>query len=354
MTSTEARASRLPKGDLERIVAAAEGDLRAFRGQSIFVTGGTGFIGSWMTDAFLFADDMLSLGLRLRLITRNPDRFAVLYPHLAGDSRVTVVAGDVRTLDHDGNSYDTVIHGATDASARLNAENPLLMSDTIVEGTRRTLEFARRAGASGVLMMSSGGVYGKFRAGITHIREDDEGGPDPMDPYYTYSESKRMAELLCAIHAKQFGMHVPVARIFALVGPRLPLDAHFAAGNFIRDALAGGPIRVAGDGTAVRSYLYAADLVVWLLRVLVRGRSGRAYNVGSDHAVSIRALAEAVAAASGDSPAIEIAGNPGASNPVNYYVPDVSRARDELDLDILTPLDEALARTLAWNRSGKL
>jgi UDP-glucuronate decarboxylase len=187
---------------------------------------------------------------------------------------------------------------------------------------------------------------------VTHVPEDCPGGPDPLDPYYTYSESKRMAELLCAIFARQFGLEIPVARVFALVGPRLPLDAHFAAGNFIRDGLAGGPIRVAGDGVAVRSYLYAADLIVWLLAIVARGQSSRAYNVGSDDGVSIKVLAETVASVFPQRPAVEIGGRADASNPVNYYVPDVARARAELGLDVVTPLAESIGRTVSWLQQG--
>src|SRR5690606_5402235 len=134
-------------------------------------------------------------------------------------------------------------------------------------------------GAHSMLMLSSGAVYGKLRAEIMQVSEGYVGGPDLLEPYYTYSESKRMAELLCAIYARQSGIRIPVARLFAFVGPRLPLDAHFAVGNFIRDALAGNTIKVNGDGAAIRSYLYAAEMTVWLLAVLMKGQSARAYNV---------------------------------------------------------------------------
>lgn len=339
---------QLPGGDLARVVASARDDLETLRGENIFITGGTGFIGSWLLESFCHADRLLDLHLRIHMLTRDAAAFSARLPHLATQCSIKVISGDVRGLLPDGANYGVVIHAATDASAQLNVEDPLLMADTIVEGTRRTLEFSRAAGAKRVLMLSSGGVYGKFMPGVTHVAEDSLGGPDPLDLWYTYSESKRMAELLCAIYARQFGLGIPIARIFALVGPRLPLDAHFAAGNFMRDALAGGPIRVAGDGTAVRSYLYAADLVIWLLAILARGRSGRAYNVGSDHAVSIKELAELVASVSPGLPPVEVAGRADASNPVSHYVPDVSRARTELGLEVKTPLAQALSRTLSW------
>lgn len=340
--------SRLFNTDLAWVLESARDDLLQLRGERVFFTGGTGFIGSWFLECLCYADQALGLKVHMKVLSRDPAGFASRFPHLAEEPAIELVAGDVRTLEPDGNNYGIVIHAATDASAKLNRENPLLMADTIVEGTRRVLEFARSAGARRVLMLSSGGVYGKFMPGVTHVSEDCPSGPDPLDPYYTYSESKRMAELLCAIFARQFGLEIPVARVFALVGPRLPLDAHFAAGNFIRDGLAGGPIRVAGDGAAVRSYLYAADLIVWLLAILARGQSGRAYNVGSDQGVSIRLLAETVATIFPHRSTVEIGGKADASNPVNYYVPDVTRARAELGLDVTTSLAESIGRTVSW------
>lgn len=322
------------------------------RGKRLFITGGTGFVGSWLLECLCYANRAIGLKLHIRVLSRNPSNFFLRFPHLANDPIIKLAQGDVRNLVPDGNHYNIVIHAATDASAQLNRENPLLMMDTIVEGTRRVLEFSRATGVQRVVMLSSGAVYGKFMNGVEHVIEDYPGGPDPLNPYYTYSESKRMAELLCAIFARQFGLEIPVARLFAFVGPRLPLDAHFAVGNFIRDGLAGGPIRVTGDGAAVRSYLYAAELVVWLLVILVRGQSGRAYNVGSDRSLTIRELAEVVAASFVHPCAVEILGRVDESNPVNYYVPDIKRARTELGLDIKIPVAEAIARTVSWQQPG--
>jgi dTDP-glucose 4,6-dehydratase len=340
--------SRIFSSDLDWVLESARDDLLQLQGEQIFFTGGTGFIGSWFLECLCHANHVLDLDIHLKVLSRDPASFTARFPHLAAETSIELVTGDVRSLVHDGKNYGIVIHAATDASAQLNKENPLLMADTIVEGTRRVLEFARVAGARRVLMMSSGGVYGKLMPGVTHVPEDAPSGADPVDVYYTYSESKRMAELLCAIFSQQFKLEIPIARIFALVGPRLPLDIHFAAGNFIRDGLSGGDIRIAGDGTAVRSYLYAADLIVWLLAILVRGKSSRAYNVGSDQGVSIEHLANTVSSVFPHHPKVIIEGQTNASNPVNYYVPEVKRAQAELGLSVGTSLEEGIKRTVDW------
>jgi dTDP-glucose 4,6-dehydratase len=137
-----------------------------------------------------------------------------------------------------------------------------------------------------------------------------------------------------------------IARCFAFVGPFLPLDAHFAIGNFLRDALAGGTIQVGGDGTPIRSYLHAADLTIWLWTILIKGRAGRCYNVGSEDARSVREIAELVAERSG-APGVQVALRADSSKPGARYIPSCRRAQDELQLETWIDLPSAIERTLA-------
>jgi dTDP-glucose 4,6-dehydratase len=222
------------------------------------------------------------------------------------------------------------------------------MLDSIVAGTRRTLDFAVSAGASKFLLTSSGAVYGKQPSEMTHVPETYAGAPDTMNPRSAYGEGKRLAELLCAIYHQRQGLETKIARCFAFVGPYLPLDVHFAIGNFIRDAIAGRPIEIKGDGTPHRSYLYAADLAIWLWTILAHGAACRPYNVGSEESVSIADLARGVAAALQPDLGVHIAGRPAAGTPVARYVPETGRAA-ELGLQPYASLDCGIRRTASWN-----
>ncbi len=213
------------------------------------MTGGTGFIGRWMLEALARSKS----DAEVVLLSRDPDAFAARAPHLA--RRFQLVAGDIADFVAPPGRYTHVIHAATDASAALNANDPRRMFDTIVAGTRRALDTGGRTSGRARPLHELGRGLRRAAVDVGHVAEDWHGGPDPRDPKSAYGEGKRAAELLCAIYGKQFGLDIVTARIFALLGPLLSLDIHFAAGNFIRDAMAGpaDPHRERRHGGAILS-----------------------------------------------------------------------------------------------------
>ena len=336
------------KQDLDFISEATLDIWPSMRDARIFITGGTGFIGSWLLESLRHADMRHQLGMRITVLTRDPETFRRKAPHLANYPGFSFVAGDVSNFQTPTGSFTHLIHAATDASAELNENNPLRMYDTILQGTRRALDFAVEKAVDRVLFLSSGAVYGQQPWEMERVAEDWTGAPNCGDPRNAYAEGKRAAEMLCSIYQKQFGLKISTARIFALLGPYLSLDIHFAAGNFIRDAMQGQSIRVNGNGLPCRSYLYASDLTIWLLHMLVRAQPGKAYNVGSDESVSIRELAENVSNTLGHV-GHEILGAPDAGWNPGRYVPDTSRIAHDLGLRKTVTLSEAIQRTALWH-----
>jgi len=339
------------KNDLEDIIKLTDPFIWAqMKDKKIFITGGTGFFGSWLLESFYYSNQVHELNSKIVVLTRNPEKFKTKAPHLFQTGAICLLEGDVKDFDFPEGHYDYIIHAATEASESLNNSKPFEMMDTIVTGTRRVLEFARASTAERLLFVSSGAVYGKQPQSISHISEDSMTGPDILNFRNVYAESKRLAELMCCIYAENYGITIPIARCFAFVGPHLNLNIHFAIGNFIRDGLVGQTIEVKGDGTPVRSYLYSADLVIWLLTILVNGESKRAYNVGSDHAISIEELAKKICQCF-DHKKIEyiVRQKSDPRKEREHYVPSIDRARKELKLNVNFDLAESIKKTINWN-----
>src|ERR1039457_6215224 len=271
------------------------GDIWAdLRGERIFVTGGTGFVGSWLLESLLWANRRMSLGIRCSVLTRNPAAFVARLPHLACDEAVTLCAGDAADFEFPDGSFPFIVHAASGRYSDPKPESPVGSFDGDVAATRAVLEFARTRGAPRLLFTSSGAVYGKQPPQMEHIPEDYPGAVLASDVSAAYGHAKRTSEFLCSCYAHAYRFDTMIARLFAFSGPYLPLDGQYAIGNFIGDALAGGPLRILGDGTPCRSYLYGADLAIWLWTILFCGKSASPYNLGSPHAVSIAELARTV------------------------------------------------------------
>lgn len=334
--------------DLEELLEAS-GDLwDSFRGANLFITGGTGFFGRWLLESFLLANKRKGLGASITVLSRNPSVFLESAPHFKKESALKFWQGDVRNFVLPAGTFTHLIHAAAESSGQQKHHNSLHEADTIVGGTRRVLDFARDSGVTRMLYISSGSIYGRNQPTAVPISENSTTAPLMTDSSIGYDESKRMAEALCVLYNREFGLPVSIARCFAFVGPYLPLDEHFAIGNFINNAIKNEPIRVNSSGTAARSYLYASDLVRWLWTILARGDPAQAYNVGSDQAISIADLAHIVQKTVNPNVSVEIAGVPAQNTSVNYQVPDIKLAQKKLGLRPLVSLEDAIMRTAAW------
>lgn len=337
----------LPTEDLENVVRTVGEDWLDLKGGRLFITGGTGFFGLWLLESLLAANETLGLGIRATVLSRKPEVFAQRAPFIARHPSIELLKGDVRNFSFPEGEFSHVIHAAAEASAALNRDNPLEMFSVIVEGTRRVMEFAGQKRIRRLLLVSSGAVYGRQPTDLYGIPEDHPGGPDPLKPHSAYGEGKRVSEHLGILYGARHQFAVVAARCFAFHGPHLPLDEHFAIGNFLRDGLAGRPIQVKSSGTSYRSYLYASDLATWLWVLLLRGKTG-AYNVGHPEAISIADLARTVQKVL--ETGLTVLGEDEAESSAQRYVPCVDKASRELGLEPKISLQEGIVKTVRWLR----
>ncbi len=344
-----APAHPLIRQNLMRVTGCLPAVWEKLEGKRLLLTGGTGFFGKWLLALLALLRDE-GLNVEVTVVSRDPESFLAANPFYRQVGWVRWVRADVRQVALT-QRFDLLLHAAADTSAAAH-QDPLSIYDSILWGTRRVLDEVARQGIERVLLVGSGAQYGVLEEQAGPVGEDARQACASELVRNAYGEAKRAAETLGALYAERYGFEVVHARCFAFSGPGLPLDGHFAIGNFVRDALQRDAIVLASRGEAVRSYLHGADLAVWMLGLLVMGETGQAYNVGSDHSLSIAELARRVGTWLAPGKPLRIMGGSDDSRR-SYYVPDITRAR-LLGLDVWTSLEASVDSMALWCREEEM
>jgi len=319
---------------------ACNAELAELCGKSILLTGAAGFVGSSMLESLLALN--VSAGAadacRVYLPTRSVALAREKWPQFFGQPQIIWMEWD--QLDTCCQSCDYIIHAASPADPADYMDEPLRTMNGIVSLTQQVLKFAMKSGVRRLLYISSGAIYGRQPGSMQAISEEYSGGPNLLDKHSCYGEAKRFSELLCQVS----GIPTVVARLFTFIGPNQNLDGSFAAPDFIRQATTRHEIRVRGNGMAERTYCYSSDLVISIWKLLLRGETGEAYNVGQSLPTTVLGLAQLIGRHAGNAEVI-IEGTAGdESRP--RYIPDISKL-----CSIYQPcitLQEAVERTL-WS-----
>lgn len=349
--------------DLDLILSGAAAEFSALAGRTVILTGGAGFLGySFVTSIHEFnrrnPGDTISLYVLDNFMRGCPPWLE----EAAADPAVRLVRHDIiKPLPDDLPYADYLIHAASIASPTYYRLHPIETMDANVTGLRNLLERCRDVGArgapvKGLLFFSSSEIYGDPSSDMIPTPETYPGLVSCTGPRACYDESKRYGETLCVGFAAVHGVPVKVARPFNNYGPGLKLADKRVIPDFCRAILNGEDIAILSNGAPTRTFSYVADAVIGYLKILVRGRAGEAYNIGTEKPeVSVLQLAEQLA---------EIArgtfGYRGqvrlASSADPHYLtdnpqrrcPDLAKARRELDYAPRISLEEGLRRTLLW------
>lgn len=341
----------LIKEDCQEVTKHSLDSLKPLKDQNILITGGTGFVGTWLSEMISFLNDTHDFGIELILLSTRANNYSAKVPHLALRDDVSLLEKDVRSLIDLDKEVNWIIHAAASPDNRLHVSDPLKTIDVIVNGTKSVLEYATRLPElNKILNISSGQVYGIQNWEMDTNPENVFGSLDPSTLGSAYPEAKRLAETICTAYRNQHRLPIVTARPFAFIGPYQLLDRPWAINNFIRDTLRGGPIKILGDGETVRSYMYPSDMAWWILNMLVHGRAGASYNIGSSQGISLIQLAEMIAdMVPGKTPEIVTNVSSGHFKPTRF-VPDVNLAQNELNLVLKVDLEKAISRTIIWNQ----
>ncbi len=323
--------------------------LSALSNQSLLITGGTGFIGKWLTEMIVYLNKEHHFNCKLYLLARDIERFKKEVPHLAKGPYINLIEQDIRNLHDIPQDVSWVIHAAGSPDNREHVSQPLRTIDTFYKGTNTLFDACfRLPDLKKLLHISSHQVYGQNVTQNT-IKENQIGISECNSVNAAYPEAKRMAETLCAIYRNQQKLPITIVRPFAFIGPYQNTDKPWAINNFIRDGLLGGPIRILGNAETIRSYLYGSDIAYWLLQMLVNGKSGSTYNLGSSESVSLKQLASTIANLINGKIEVIYKSSKEVYNFVSIAVPDISKSTTELGVKEIFNLNTALERTIQWN-----
>ena len=326
--------------DCDRVYRTAAQPLKGLSGASILITGGTGFMGSWILEMISYLNAQHGMRISAAVMARDMSRLPVSMPHIASQPWVQQLRSDVRMVSELPKATTHIIHAAADPDSRNHASRPVESMRVIGEGAAVIIAAAQRlSNLQLILNVSSGNIH--------HV-----GTAAPGDLTRTvsapYVEAKRYAEALFQSARSELRLPIVQVRPYSFLGPYQRDDAPWAANAFLRDAMGGRPIRILGDGESIRTVMYGADLALWMLVMLEKGRDGMTYSVGADTGHSMKAIAQAVASQFHPQPQIQLncalVGTPARTS----YVPDLSAVRQALSLRTYTDLSTAVTQYQAW------
>jgi UDP-glucuronate decarboxylase len=325
------------RGDIETIKSNVKGEF--FTEKKVLVTGGAGFIGSWLCDVLLdFGAQVTALDDFSTGRMKNID-------HLMQNAWFKLIKSDVCKFKGK-EKFDIILHMAGHASPDEYQVHPIETLQTSAVGTENMAELARKNDAR-LLFASTSEVYGD--AEVVPTPESYWGKVNPIGPRSCYDEGKRFAEALLMAYSRQYGLDVRVPRIFNSYGPRLREDGLYgrAMSRFIMQALTGEPITVYGDGKQTRSFCYVTDTVTGLLLLTVcKKAKGEVVNVGNTKEVTILELAKKVKETTKCKSPIEF--HPLPKDDPKRRCPDTSKLEKVVGWKPTEGFEEGLKRTIKW------
>lgn len=335
------------KSEFEKSFGGQTTSIKSLINRKVLITGGTGFVGTWIAAAFDYLYEIYGGSGHLTVVSRKSNSH--LHNLISQNGRIKHIPCDVRELrPGQFSEFDLVIHAATPSSQLSINKWERELSSIIIEGQEALLK-SLGENQPKFIFLSSGAVYGDTRGIQTPISENDFFGVDPLASNI-YRESKRIAEHRLLLAHNYNEISLIVQRLFAFHGPLLPWDQHFAVGNFLNDVSRGKIIKIDSDGLSTRSYLYASDMAAWVLCIAELGEVGTAYNVGSGVPITIKELANEVNHVLGGV-GVEVNGAPRPIDQIDYYVPDVSKS-ESLGLRATIQLDEGIKSSFRWGSSS--
>jgi len=333
------------ESDLNFIFKKCINEFNLLSNKSILITGGTGFFGKWFLELIFYTNKHYNTNILTTVITRNRDKVLLENPHYKNNKFLKIIQTDILDLKKINHKFDFLLHmAATSAKETFNGETDANKTKTLFNGAKNIMEIAIENNISKILFTSSGVVYGSSSKDM--IDESDTSHSLDLEKRNGLAKGKILAEDIISNLSLKNNINFKIARCFSFVGPYLPLNIHYAIGNFINDAIFNDKIIINGNGSPYRSYLYISDTIIWLIKLLVGNEEG-VFNVGSERRIQIIELANMVRDLIDPSKKIIIQENEihEGNFKRDIYLPNTAKIRGALKVKEWTSLEDAILKT---------
>jgi dTDP-glucose 4,6-dehydratase len=323
--------------------------LKNLKGKSLLITGGTGFMGSWVCEMVHYMNTAHDMNINLFVMARNQDRFDRNLPHLKNLKNIKFICSDVRNNLDLPKSINYIIHAAARPDNRFHASRPFESMTTVGEGISAILQSATRlSNLENIVNVSSSAVYSTNLEKGEKFSEESLGLCGDNRVSNSFSAANRYSEALCSAARSELRLPIITIRPFTFCGAYQSIDSPWAINNFINDALHKRPIRIHGDGEDIRSYMYGSDLAVWVLVIMLHAKNGGVYNVGNSNGYSLKEIAGKVARYFQPESNIMINTSLVADHRHSILLPDVKKAKQDFGLEQFTDIDTTIKRAVQW------
>ena len=341
------------KSDCELVFQKASGKLKKLSGSTLLITGGTGFFGSWVSELVFYMNENHKMNVRLYLVDRDFEDFKSSLPHLVESENMKFIRSDIRHLTEIPSEVNYIIHAANNPDNRFHSSRPLESMTTVAEGIRAVVKSSSLTqNLLKIVNISSSSVYSMGKDCDKNFIESDQGYAFNKKIKNCFGEANRYGESLCHAARNEFRLPIINVRPFTFCGAYQSIDSPWAINNFINDAINKRPISIFGDGNTVRSYMYGADLAVWLIIIMLYSEDGKTYNVGNGTGFSLREIAEKVSSFFQPSPSVLLNTSLTIQSNNTLLLPDISKAEKDFGLAQYTDIDRSIKRTVEWYKEN--
>ncbi len=344
MMSTKQSQFFIDVEDLEFVSKNGESAFNQLRGQKILIIGSTSFVGMWVTEAILYADIKFNLGISITIISRNKQKTIERFGSFISSGKISPI---YKSLQEVQKSELLGINQVVNLATLTDSTSGDLQLVDNIQMFQQFWSLLDSNSVKNILFTSSGAVYGKNPENLIKLKEEDAARFNTGYKNLGYGLGKISSEFLGFQWAERDNVNFKVARLFSFSGAFLPLKGNYVIGNFINNVINNDPLLIKNPGKVYRSFLYGADMALWLWKILVEGNNS-VYNVGSDLEINTIELAQSVSEIYYSENRVQILKDNIGNN--ESYVPNIEKIKRELSVEIGYSLKESITKMINWNK----